>query len=363
MLYRARSSKGDASHYVRSIRFRRFPAPRILAQRTLAPRNLAPRNLAPRRTRPGVPPTRLGERMARAGGMTSGQRFALGSMIAGCLVLSLKSAAWWVTGSSALYSDALESIVNVAASLIAWMALRFAARPADANHPYGHDKAEFFAAVIEGVLIIVAALLIFAEAWDGWRHVRPLDAPLQGIGLNTLATVINGAWSVVLLRAGRRLRSPALQADARHLMADVVTSVGIAAGVFLAVLTGQYLLDPLLAAATGVYVLWSGMRMISISVSGLMDEAPEAAVVTRIKELVANSAAGAIEAHDLRTRHAGRLTFLEFHLVVPGSMTVAAAHAICDRIEDTLRAEMGHLMITIHVEPEEKAKQGGVPVL
>jgi cation diffusion facilitator family transporter len=295
--------------------------------------------------------------------MTSGERFALGSLAAGCLVLGLKGAAWWLTGSAALYSDALESTVNVAASLIAWMALRFAARPADANHPYGHDKAEFFAAVIEGVLIVVAALLIFAEAWQSWMHPHVLAAPVQGIGLNAVATAINGGWSLALLAAGRRLRSPALQADGRHLVADVVTSVGIAAGVFMAVFTGQYLLDPLLAAATGVYVLWSGMRMISTSVSGLMDEAPEPAVVNRIKELVANSAAGAIEAHDLRTRHAGRLTFLEFHLVVPGSMTVAAAHAICDRIEDTLKAEMGHLMITIHVEPEEKAKHGGVPVL
>jgi cation diffusion facilitator family transporter len=295
--------------------------------------------------------------------MTSGERFALGSLVAGCLVLGLKGAAWWLTGSAALYSDALESIVNVAASLIAWVALRFAARPADANHPYGHDKAEFFAAVIEGVLIVVAALLIFAEARESWMHLRVLEAPLRGIGLNAVATAINAGWSVVLIGAGRRLRSPVLAADGRHLMADVVTSVGIAAGVFLAVFTGQYVLDPLLAAATGVYVLWSGVQMIRTSVNGLMDTAPEPAVINRIKELVANSAAGAIEAHDLRTRHAGRLTFLEFHLVVPGSMTVAAAHTICDRIEDTLKAEMGHLMITIHVEPEEKAKQGGVPVL
>jgi cation diffusion facilitator family transporter len=295
--------------------------------------------------------------------MTSGERFALGSMVAGCLVLGLKCAAWWLTGSAALYSDALESTVNVAASLIAWMALRFAARPADANHPYGHDKAEFFAAVIEGVLITVAAMLIFEAAWKSWMQVRMLEAPAQGLALNAAATVINAVWSSVLIAAGRRLRSPALSADGRHLLADVVTSVGIVAGVALAVVTGRQILDPLLAAATGVYVLWSGIRMISSSVGGLMDAAPEPAVVNRIRELVANSAAGAIEAHDLRTRHAGRLTFLEFHLVVPGSMTVAAAHQICDRIEDALKAEMGHLMITIHVEPEEKAKQGGVPVL
>jgi cation diffusion facilitator family transporter len=278
-------------------------------------------------------------------------------------VLGLKGAAWWLTGSAAFYSDALESIVNVAAGLIAWIALRFAAIPADANHPYGHDKAEFFAAVIEGVLITVAALLIFEQAWMAWSQIRTLEAPLQGIVLNVVATAINAVWSSVLIKAGKRLRSPTLAADGRHLLTDVVTSAGIAAGVLLAVFTGRMVLDPLLAAATGVYVLWSGIRMISTSVSGLMDAAPEPAVVDRIRELVANSAAGAIEAHDLRTRHAGRLTFLEFHLVVPGSMTVAAAHQICDRIEDALKAEMDHLMITIHVEPEEKAKQAGVRVL
>jgi cation diffusion facilitator family transporter len=295
--------------------------------------------------------------------MMQGERFALGSLAAGCAVLALKTAAWWITGSAALYSDALESTVNVAASLVAWVALRFAARPADANHPYGHEKAEFFAAVIEGVLIVVAALLIFEEAWQSWQRPRMLDVPFQGLALNAVATAINAVWSAVLLRVGRQLRSPALQADGRHLLADVVTSVGIAAGVLLVVTTGLLVLDPCLAAATGIYVLWSGMMMISSSVSGLMDAAPEPAVVNRIKELVANSAAGAIEAHDLRTRHAGRLTFLEFHLVVPGTMSVAAAHRICDRIEDTLKAEMGHIMITIHVEPEEKAKRGGVPVL
>src|SRR5277367_6568032 len=148
--------------------------------------------------------------------MTSGERFALGSLCAGCLVLGLKGAAWWLTGSAAFYSDALESIVNVAASVIAWGALRFAARPADANHPYGHDKAEFFAAVIEGVMIIVAALLIFAEAWHGWHNLHPIAAPFRGISLNAVATVINGAWSLVLVSAGRRLRSPALQADGKH---------------------------------------------------------------------------------------------------------------------------------------------------
>jgi cation diffusion facilitator family transporter len=278
-------------------------------------------------------------------------------------VLALKAVAWWITGSAALYSDALESIVNVAASLLALAALHFAAIPADANHPYGHDKAEFFAAVIEGVLIVIAALSIFRHAWETWQDLHPIAQPIEGLAMNAVATVLNGAWSALLIRTGKRTRSPALLADGRHLLADVVTSIGVAVGVGLVVLTGYLVLDPVIAAATGVYVLWAGMAMIWMSVGGLMDAAPQPAVVNRIRALVAESAAGALEAHDLRMRHAGKLTFVEFHLVVPGSMTVAESHAICDHVEETLRAEMQHLVITIHVEPEEKAKQHGVPVL
>ena len=295
--------------------------------------------------------------------MSRGERIALGTILVGCLVLGLKAVAWWLTGSAALYSDALESTVNVAASLIALVAVRLASKPADANHPYGHEKAEFFAAVIEGVMIIVAALLIFESAWRAYWTPRAIDMPGAGIAFNAAATLLNLVWSIVLARAGRAMRSPALAADGRHLLTDVVTSVGVMAGVGLTAATGLLVLDPVVAAATGVYVLWSGATMVSASVGGLMDAAPEAAVVTRIRELVAESASGALEAHDLRMRHAGRLTFLEFHLVVPGAMTVEAAHAICDRIEDTLKAELAHLMITIHVEPEEKAKRHGVPVL
>ncbi len=146
-------------------------------------------------------------------------------------------------------------------------------------------------------------------------------------------------------------------------MSDVVTSLGIVAGVALVLGTGEVLIDPALAALAGVYVLWSGVRTVSASLGGLMDAAPDPAVVARIRELVATTATGAIEAHDLRSRHAGRLAFLEFHLVVPGAMTVAELHAICDRIEAALKSEMEYLVITIHVEPEVKAKHHGVPVL
>ena len=295
--------------------------------------------------------------------MREAQRIAAGTIVLGLVVLGLKLAAWFVTGSAALFSDAAETVVNVAASVVAFIALGFAARPADADHPYGHDKAEFFAAVIEGVLIVVAALVILQHAWHSYQAPAPLGDIGLGMGLNAASTVLNGGWAALLLRRGRVLRSPALLADGRHLIADVVTSVGVLLGVGLVVLTGIVWLDPLLAAATAVYILVSGYFLIRDSVGGLMDAAPAAEIVGRIRSLVATHAEGAIEAHDLRTRHAGRLTFLEFHLVVPGSITVSAAHDICDRIEAALRAEMEGLMITIHVEPEGKAKHRGVLVL
>ena len=295
--------------------------------------------------------------------MRQAERIAAGSIALGLAVLALKLAAWWVTGSAALFSDAAESVVNVAASAAAFIALRLAARPADADHPYGHDKAEFFAAVIEGVLIMVAALVILQHAWQTAQAPGPIDAPLLGIALNGAAGALNLGWGLVLMRAARRLRSPALAADGRHLLSDVVTSVGVLAGFGLAVATGVWWIDPLLAAATALYILVSGTLVIRDSVGGLMDEAPAAAIVARIRALVGAHAEGAIEAHDMRTRHAGRLTFLEFHLVVPAVMTVADAHEICDRIEAALKAEMEGLVITIHVEPEGKAKHRGVLVL
>ncbi len=290
-------------------------------------------------------------------------RIAGGTIAIGTGVLAMKAAAWWLTGSAALYSDALESVVNVVASVVAFAALRLAARPADANHPYGHDKVEFFAAVIEGVLIIVAAGSILEHAWETWNRSGPLQQPWVGLGLNAFSTVINAGWAGVLRRAGKRHRSPALAADGRHLWTDVVTSVGITAGLVLVVETGLQWLDPALAVGVAMNVLWSGVRVVTDSVGGLMDAAPAGVIVERIRLLVGQHADGAIEAHDLRTRHAGRLTYLEFHLVVPGDMRVAEAHAICDRIEAALKAEVEGLVITIHVEPELKAKHSGVLVL
>jgi cation diffusion facilitator family transporter len=290
-------------------------------------------------------------------------RLAASTIVVGLAVLALKAGGWWITGSAALYSDALETVVNVATAAVAFWTLRIAAKPADHDHPYGHDKAEFFSAVVEAVLIILAAGSILHHVWLNFRLGHQLDAPLRGMALNLTATLINGGWAWFLFRQGRRLRSPALVADARHLGTDVVTSTGILLGLVLVLLTGTLWLDSALAVATAVYILWTGLRMLRESLSGLMDAAPDDETLDRIRRTVSLHADGALEAHDLRTRQAGRLTFLQFHLVVPSAMRVDEAHDICDRIEAALKREMEGLIVTIHVEPERKAKHTGVVVL
>jgi cation diffusion facilitator family transporter len=290
-------------------------------------------------------------------------RLAAGSILIGLVVLALKGGGWWLTGSAALYSDALETVVNVVTAAVAYWALRVASKPADHDHPYGHDKAEFFSAVVEAVLIILAAGSILHHVWLNFRLGHMLDAPLRGMALNFAATLINGGWAWFLSTQGRRLRSPALLADARHLGTDVVTSTGIIIGLALALLTGMLWLDSALAVVTAAYILWTGLRMLRQSLSGLMDAAPDDETLERIRRTVSLHADGALEAHDLRTRQAGRLTFLQFHLVVPSAMRVDEAHDICDRIEEALKREMEGLVVTIHVEPERKAKHTGVVVL
>ena len=290
-------------------------------------------------------------------------RLAIGSVVIGLIVLALKGAAWWVTGSSALYSDALETVVNVVTAVVAVWSLRVASRPADHDHPYGHDKAEFFSAVVEAVLIVVAAFSILHHVWLNLKTGETLTTPLLGMGVNLVATVINAAWAWFLLGRGRQARSPALIADAKHLGTDVITSTGILIGLLLVVATKIVWLDSALAALTAVYIFWAGLGMLRHSLSGLMDAAPDDETLLRIRRTVSEHAEGALEAHDLRTRQSGRLTFLQFHLVVPGEMTVEEAHDICDRIEAALKAEMEGLVVTIHVEPERKAKHTGVIVL
>lgn len=288
---------------------------------------------------------------------------AAASVAVGLAVLGIKLLAWYLTGSVALFSDALESIVNVAASTAALIAISYSARPADANHPYGHHKAEYFSVVLEGVLIIVAAILILREAYHAYLSPRMFEAPTEGLAISVAASVINGVWSWFLIREGRRRRSPALVADGKHLFTDVVTSVGVVIGLVAAYVTGIAALDPILAAIVALNILWAGWRLIRESLGGLMDEAVPEKTLASIRKVISAQAEGAIEAHDLRTRHAGSVTFIDFHLVVDGTMSVTEAHRICDRIEKALRAEVHDAMITIHVEPEEKAKHHGVLVL
>jgi cation diffusion facilitator family transporter len=295
--------------------------------------------------------------------VSSTTRIAAVSIVVGVVVLALKAVAWWLTGSVALYSDAVESVVNIATAITALVAIRYSALPPDANHPYGHQKAEYFSVVLEGVLIIIAAIVIAREAWATFLAPRVIEAPVAGLAVNVAAGVVNGAWCWVLLREGRQRRSPALIADGKHLLTDVITSVGVVVGVGLTVATGKLILDPLIAAAVALNVLWQGWRLVRVSVGGLMDEALPADALGRIRTVIKANAAGAIEAHDLRARAAGRMTFIEFHLVVPGAMPVSESHDICDRIERALRAEVSDATITIHVEPEEKAKHSGVVVL
>lgn len=217
--------------------------------------------------------------------------------------------------------------------------------------------------MLEGVLIVLAALSILREAYFGFISPKPLDASFSGLAFNGLASLINAAWSWVLIRGGRKSRSTALEADGRHLLTDVITSAGTLAGVGLVFATGWQVFDPGLAALVAINILWSGWRLVKDSVAGLMDEAVAPEILTRIRHVISTHAGGAIEAHDVRTRHAGRMTFIDFHLVVPSTMLIAEAHEICDRLEGALKAEIEDAVTTIHVEPENKAKHSGVLVL
>lgn len=284
---------------------------------------------------------------------------AAGSIAVALAVTGLKFAAYWRSGSAALYSDAIESIVNLITALVALGAIHWALQPADRRHQFGHHKAEYFSAVVEGVLVLAAAFLILREAWDAVLRPRQLNDFAAGMGLNAVAASLNAGWSMFLIRWGRRQRSPALVADGWHLAADVATSVGVLTGLALAVLTGWQILDPALAALVALYIVWAGWRLVRSSVGGLMDEAVSGEAGRQIRTVIAANAAGAIEVHDVKTRMAARVVFIEFHLVVPGSMTVAASHAICVRLEAALTQAVPGAEVLIHVEPEQEPKQQG----
>ncbi|WP_315925664.1 cation diffusion facilitator family transporter [Mesorhizobium sp. SP-1A] len=281
---------------------------------------------------------------------------AFWSIAVAFVVTALKLLAWRLTGSVALYSDALESIANVVTAIAAYWAILVSHTPADEDHPFGHHKAEYFSAVLEGVLIVVAALLIIAKVWQSLSNPAPLDEPWQGLAVNTGAAVINAVWAWVLISNGRAQRSPALVADGQHVMTDVVTSAGVLIGLVAAIFTGWHLLDPLLALIVAMNILYQGWKVTSASLSGLMDRAVDIQENMRIRDVISANSKGALEVHDLKTRAAGRATFIEFHLVVNADMTVGESHVICDRIEDALKAEIPSVRVTIHVEPDDEAK-------
>jgi len=285
------------------------------------------------------------------------ERAAWTSLLVALVVLGLKGLAYLLTGSVALLSDALESTVNVAAALMALFAIRFARRPPDATHPFGHTKAEYLSAVLEGVLVVLAAFFIVREALPRLLHPTPLEGLGPGLLVSLLASGLNGLLAYHLIAQGRKLRSPALTADGYHVLSDVLTSLGVLLGVGLAWATGFWALDPLIALLVAGNILLIGFRLVRESLGGLLDEGLSQEQVARIQAVIARELKGkALEVHDLKTRKAGHRAFLEFHLVVPGSLSVAEAHALCDRLERALETEIPGLSVTIHVEPESERK-------
>jgi cation diffusion facilitator family transporter len=275
------------------------------------------------------------------------------SIAAALLTLALKSAAYFLTGSVGLFSDAVESVVNVAAAVTAYLSLHYAARPVDESHTYGHEKIEFFSSGLEGVLILIAA------AGIAWYAVQRLIAPqpLQPLGLglaiSLLASILNGATAVILLRAGRRHGSIVLEADGRHLLTDVLTSAAVLLGLSLVWLTGIQMLDPLIALAVAANILWTGFDLIRRSFDGLMDHALPPQEQAAVRSAIERHLEPNMDYHALRTRRAGRRRFVDFHLLVPGRLTVQEAHTLTGRIEESVRGVLPDLEVSVHIEPIE----------
>jgi cation diffusion facilitator family transporter len=280
-------------------------------------------------------------------------RFAWLSIAASTVVIALKGAAYWITGSVGLLSDALESLVNLVAACAALLALRVAAQPPDEEHPYGHEKAEYFSSAFEGGMIVVAAAAIAGTAIDRLLHPRMPEAIGLGLAVSALATLINFAVARVLLRAGERYHSIALEADAHHLMTDVWTSVGVVVGVGAVAFTGWQPLDPIIALAVGLNIVFTGLRLVRRSASGLMDTALADAEQAAIRSVLDAYRDRGIDYHALRTRQAGARRFVELHLLVPGAWTVQRSHDLMEQIEAELRASVANAAVMIHLEPIE----------
>ena len=275
------------------------------------------------------------------------------SILAAVATIVLKSAAYFLTGSVGLLSDAVESLVNLVAAVTAYLSLHYAARPVDESHTYGHEKIEFFSSGLEGVLILVAAVAI---AWYAVRRLlvpEPLQPLGPGLAIALVASVINAVVGIVVLRSGRKHGSIVLEADGKHLLTDVWTSAAVLAGLGLVWLTNVHVLDPLIALGVAVNILWTGFDLIRRSFDGLMDHAlppgEQAAVRAAIEERLRPN----MDYHALRTRQAGRRRFVDFHLLVPGSLTVQQAHTLTGEIEEAVRAVRPELEVSVHIEPIE----------
>ena len=282
---------------------------------------------------------------------TSLERFAWLSVAAALATIALKTLAWRLTGSVGLLSDALESLVNLAAALLALFMLRLAASPPDEEHPYGFSKAEYFSAGIEGALIVLAAGGILFTAIPRLLQPEPLDAPLLGLGISAAASLINLGAAIVLLRAGKKHGSITLEADGRHLMTDVWTSAGVIAGVALVFATGWLLLDPLVALAVAVHIIWTGIGLMRRSASGLLDAAIPQADRDVIQKLFDEYAKQGVTFHAFRTRRAAARRFVSFHLLVPDRWSVSRAHRLSEEIEARIRNAVPNVAVFTHIEP------------
>lgn len=282
-------------------------------------------------------------------------RMAYLSIVTSIATMALKFGAWSLTGSVSLFSDAVESLVNLAAGLIALTALIIAARPADVDHAYGHDKAEYFSCGAEGALILVAAVSIIYAAVGRFLHPAALENLGPGLMVSLLAAALNFATARAMLKVATQYDSITLEADAKHLMTDVWTSLGVVAGLGVVMFAppSWQILDPLMAVAVGLNIVNTGINLLRRSWSGLMDAALPVDEVGQIEAEINKLLPVGTSFHNLRTRKSGPRRFIDFHLLVPGASTVNEAHALCDRIEDALERTLSHTAVTIHVEPLE----------
>ncbi|MGB5134213.1 MAG: cation diffusion facilitator family transporter [Prochlorococcaceae cyanobacterium] len=283
----------------------------------------------------------------------SPRSYALLSIGAATATIVLKVAAWRITGSVGLLSDALESGVNLVAALVAFWALSLATKPADRRHPYGHFKAEYFSSGLESALILVAAAAIVWAAQGRLLAPQPLERLGAGLAFSLLATALNGLVAWQLLRASRRFHSITLRADAHHLLTDVWTSLGVLLAVALVQLTGWLILDPLIAIAVALNIVVVGLRLLRETASGLLDHALPEAEQRLLEDLLAVHTREGVAVHALRTREAGSRRFVAFHLLVPGSWSVQAGHDLCERIEQEIRAALPRTDVITHLEPIE----------